>query len=380
MRTIPAPRWRHFWLLVGFIFALCSLLSGLSVLQVYICDADLDRRTALGSLIHQEFKDWYAIGLVSLGVIGFARRHTLKPGATGRWVAIHFGAAAVFAAVYAVFTSWLVAGERSVMHPGQILTFDYLLRTYWVHYVLLFLIVYWLVVFAHLGWHYYRGYREHEMRSVQLQNELVEAKLQALRMQLNPHFLFNTLHAISALIHENPQAADRVLARLSELLRLSLDQTKPQEVPLSEEMAFLDRYLDIEQTRFAERLTIEKDIQPETQSALVPYLILQPLVENAIRHGIEPREEPGVLSIRAARKNGHLELKVTDNGTGLPLKSQSPDSTGIGLANTRSRLRHLYGENCQFELSPAEGGGLEARIEIPFRAAGRSSMPEFERL
>src|SRR2546423_12618031 len=168
-----------------------------------------------------------------------------------------------------------------------------------------------------LGWLYYRRYRERELHTAELQRELVEARLEALRMQLNPHFLFNTLHAVSALIHENPEGADRVVARLSELLRLSLDQSKPQEVPLHEEMAFLDRYLEIEQTRFADRLKVERQVPPDVERALVPYLILQPLVENAIRHGIEPREDRGNIIIAARRSDGMLQLRITDNGAGL---------------------------------------------------------------
>ena len=352
--------------LVAGLFAVCSLLAGLGVLQSYVCDVGLTHAPALGPLMRQEFKDWYALGLISLGVIWFAGRNPLEPNHTGRWVAIHFGAAAVFSAVYIVFTSWLVSGEPSVMHPGQILTFSYLIDRYWLHYAALYLVMYWVVVFGHSGWHYYHRFREREVAAARLQSELVEARLDALRMQLNPHFLFNTLHAISALIHDNPDAADRVVARLSELLRLSLDQTKPQQVPLSEELAFLDRYLEIEQTRFAERLTVEKHISPEAQQALVPYLVLQPLVENAIRHGIEPRESPGLLSISAARTDGKLELRVRDNGDGLPQDQLNPRE-GIGLSNTRSRLGHLYGNDFRLELAPAQGGGLEARVEIPFQ-------------
>ena len=372
MDTQLNPRFRPFALLVGLLLALCTLLAGLSILQVYVCDVGLTQRAPLGPLLRQELKDWYALGFISLGVVWFAGRNSLQPGHTGRWAAVHFAASLIFGTVYAVLTSWLVAGEPSVMHPGQILTFSYLIRMYWVHYLVLYLIVYWLVVFAHLGWHYYQRFREREVQTIQLQHELAEARLEALRMQLNPHFLFNTLHAISSLIHENPQAADRVVARLSELLRLTLDQSKPQEVPLSEEMAFLDRYLEIEQTRFAERLRVEKEINPDTQQALVPYLILQPLVENAVRHGIEPREDLGLLKIIASRKNGRLELLVRDNGDGLPSKMDLNAVAGIGLSNTKSRLRHLYGEDCRFELNPAEGGGLEARVEIPFHTAALS--------
>lgn len=355
------------WLVVAGLFTLCSLLAGLSVLQGYVCDLGLGQQPLLGPLARQEFKGWYAIGLISVGVIWFAAHNHPQPGRTKSWVALHFAAALFFSGCYALFTSWLVAGERSVMHPGQILTFSYLFRMYWVHYVVVYVALYWLVVFGHLGFHYYNRYREREVETAQLQRELVEARLEALRMQLNPHFLFNTLHAISALIHDSPEAADRVVARLSELLRLSLDQTKPQEVPLAEEMAFLDRYLDIEQTRFAERLKIEKKISQDVQSALVPYLILQPIVENAIRHGIEPREDLGLLQISAERKDGRLHLRVRDNGDGPSAKSSGASTEGIGLSNTRSRLRHLYGENFSFELVAANGGGLEARMEIPFR-------------
>jgi LytS/YehU family sensor histidine kinase len=281
-------------------------------------------------------------------------------------VAAHLAAACLFSAANVLLNAWLIAGEKSVMHPGKILTFSYLLRMTGVHYFVTNVILYWFVVSAHQGWHYYRRYREHEVQTAELRRELVEAKLAALRMQLNPHFLFNTLHAVSALIHENPEAADRVVARLSELLRLSLDTSRPPEIPLREEMEFLDRYLEIEQTRFADRLTVEKSLEAETLDALVPCLLLQPLVENAVRHGIEPREEAGVVSISAQRSNGRLKLCVSDNGAGLGGKQEEPLQEGIGLSNTRSRLRHLYGEDFRVELRPRNTGGLDACVEIPY--------------
>ncbi|HZR20588.1 MAG TPA: histidine kinase [Verrucomicrobiae bacterium] len=373
---------RRVLLLLAGLFALCSLLAGLSVLQGYVCDLGMDQHPDLGPMLRQEFKGWYALGFVSLGVLWFANRRQPMPNRIGLWLLEHIVAALFFAGVYAVFTSWLVAGEKSVMHPGQILTFSYLMGKFWLHYVVVYFLIYWVVMLGELGWHYYNRFREREVETAQLQRELVEARLEALRMQLNPHFLFNTLHAISALIHENPAAADRVLARLSELLRLSLDQSKPQEVPLSEELAFLDRYLEIEQTRFAERLTVQKQIAAETQPALVPYLILQPLVENAIRHGIEPREGPGLLRVCAHLRDGQLVLRVVDNGDGLGDGISRPQE-GIGLSNTRARLRHLYGDNCNFELAPAEGGGLEARVVVPFRTsreAGASYAPSAQPL
>jgi signal transduction histidine kinase len=306
--------------------------------------------------------------VLSLGILWFCQRNRLEPERAGRWVAKHFAAAGVYFTANIIISSWLLAGEQSVQ-SGEILTFGYLVKKLALHYVVMCVLMYWFVVFAHLGWHYYRRFRERELQAAELQQKLVEARLEALRMQLNPHFLFNTLHAVSALIHEDPNAADRVL---SELLRLSLDQSKPQEVPLSEELAFLDRYLEIEQTRFADRLQVEKEVEPETERALVPYLILQPLVENAIRHGIEPREDTGRLAIRAHRSNGTLQLRVSDNGAGLPEEKGTPLREGIGLSNTRSRLQHLYGDGYRLELVSAPGGGLEARIDIPYRTTALS--------
>ena len=355
-------------LLVGaLLFGVCTVLALLSSVGSYASSAAVDHPVPLGPLLRQEFKDWYACGLLWIPVLWFCRRNSLEPGHAVRWVLRHLAAAAVFAVVYVILTSWLVAGEKSIIHPGQILTFSYLVKTMALHYLVANLIMYWMVVCAHLGWDSYQRYREREVQAADLQRELVEARLEALRMQLNPHFLFNTLNTISALIHDDPESADRMVVRLSELLRLSLDQSKPQQVPLSEEIAFLDRYLEIECARFGERLKIEKQMGPDTQTALVPFLLLQPLVENAIRHGIEPRERGGKVAIAARRNNGRLELRIRDNGAGRPRQAGTPPRQGIGLSNTQSRLRHLYGGDFQFELSDLAEGGLEARIAIPYR-------------
>ena len=357
------------WLVAAFLFGLCTVLALLSSLGAYVSGAGMEQRVPWIPLLRQEFKDWYACGLLSLGVLWFCGRNRLEPGRTGRWVLAHFAAACLFSALYVILTSWLVAGERSIMNPGSILTFSYLVRKMAIHYFVMNLIMYWMVVFGYVGWHYYQRCGEREVQAAELRRELVEARLEALRMQLNPHFLFNTLHAISALIHDDPEAADRMVARLSELLRLSLDQSRPQQVPLSEEMAFLGRYLEIERARFGERLKIEMQIEPAAQDAMVPFLLLQPLVENAVRHGIEPREQTGHVAISAQRNNGRLELRVRDDGAGLPAGADAPARQGIGLSNTQSRLRHLYGEDFRFELARLAEGGLEARIAIPYRTA-----------
>jgi sensor histidine kinase YesM len=185
-------------------------------------------------------------------------------------------------------------------------------------------------------------------------------------MQLNPHFLFNTLHTISALIHTDPGAADRMVAKLSELLRHVLDKTGAQEVPLRQELALVEKYVEIEKTRFQDRLRVDFDIETGVQDALVPCLVLQPLVENAIRHGAEQREDAGSVSIQARQNNGMLELSVSDNGPGLPEREVTPRREGIGLSNTRSRLSHLYGSNCRVDMENAPEGGLRVRLAIPW--------------
>jgi LytS/YehU family sensor histidine kinase len=197
-----------------------------------------------------------------------------------------------------------------------------------------------------------------------LEKRLAEAKLQALQMQLNPHFLFNTLHSISALMHRDVEAADRMIVLLSDLLRRALDGTKEHEVPLAQELDLLDRYLEIERTRFGDRLSVEVDIAPETLTARVPNLILQPLVENAIKHGIERVAGPRKIQLQAQRRAGRLILAVSDDGAGLATGGAVRE--GIGLSNTRARLQELYGQDQQLALTARAGGGLTVTLELPF--------------
>lgn len=223
--------------------------------------------------------------------------------------------------------------------------------------------VFWgLVGVAHALWFYERA-RERERRQVELESHLVQARLQALRTQLNPHFLFNTLNSIAALVHAHPKA-EAMIEALSELLRLTLKGSERQEVSLREELHFLDRYLLIEQMRFGERLRVEKNIADATLVAAVPILILQPLVENAVKHGIEAQIAPGVISISACQQDDKLCVEVNDNGRGFAQGSQRKE--GVGLTNTRSRLRELYGAAASLDLQPRETGGVSAKILIPW--------------
>lgn len=224
---------------------------------------------------------------------------------------------------------------------------------------------------------YYHRYQKEELRASQLKTELAQSQLQALKMQLHPHFLFNTLHSISALLEEDVEAADEMLARLGDFLRLTLENSGAQQVSLQEELEFLRCYMEIERVRFHGRLTVTLQIEPETLEARVPNLILQPIVENAIRHGIGSRIGPGRIEIRSSRNNGSLRLVVKDNGQGLASRQDSSGRlrSGLGLTNTRSRLEQLYGSAHQFDLSDAIEGGLEVTLEIPFEKAS-SHLPQ----
>jgi len=227
------------------------------------------------------------------------------------------------------------------------------------------LLIYWVIVAVSHAFDYYRKYRERELRASELEKHLAQAKLQALQMQLNPHFLFNTLHSISSLMHKDVEAADRMIARLSDLLRAALEGAGTQQVTLRQELDLLQLYLAIEQVRFGSRLTVKMNIAPDTLGAQVPNLILQPLVENAIRHGIEPRARLGCIELQAHRQDGALALVVSDDGAGLGENGRIKE--GVGLSNTRARLRELYGTAHRFELLRGQEGGVRVELSIPFR-------------
>jgi two-component system LytT family sensor kinase len=229
------------------------------------------------------------------------------------------------------------------------------------------LLIYGAIIGVSYAVSYYFRYREREFRASQLETQLAQAQLQTLKMQLHPHFLFNTLHGIAGLVRDNRnKAAVDMLAGLSDLLRNTLENAGKQEVPLKEELEFLELYLDIQQMRFSDRLKVEMHVEPEVLDALVPNLILQPLVENAIRHGISRRAASGVVGITAQRANGSLRLRVYDDGPGLKREDGTDTVEGVGLSNTRARLAQLYGERQRFSLSEREGGGVEAMLVIPF--------------
>lgn len=225
---------------------------------------------------------------------------------------------------------------------------------------------YWLIILFQNAGHYYQRYQAGLVDAANLNAQLARAQLMSLRMQLNPHFLFNTLHAISELVHEDPNAAERMIISLSQLLRMSLDTSTLAEVPLREELRFTDLYLSIEKVRFEGRLEIHADIDPELRNALVPNLILQPLIENAIRHGISKRPGKGRIELSAKQGENVLIITIRDNGVGAEMDNV-PLREGIGLSSTRSRLDKLYGPHQSFQFVRRAGQGAEAVIRLPLR-------------
>ncbi|PYT00089.1 MAG: histidine kinase [Acidobacteria bacterium] len=231
------------------------------------------------------------------------------------------------------------------------------------------ILIYLGVVGIKSAYSYYQKYRERELQASKLEARLAQSRLQVLKMQLHPHFLFNTLNAISELIYKDRESADRMLTDLSDLLRMSFENLEVQEIPLKQELEFLRKYLEIEQMRFHDRLTVDMNIAPETLDASVPNMILQPLVENAIKHGIAPRVSGGRIDINAIRSNGHLAITVFDDGLGVPFGDIEHVVDGVGLSNTRRRLKHLYGDGHRFDLKNLESGGVGVSLEIPFKTA-----------
>ncbi len=331
--------------LLGFFFASRSYFS----YQYYGYDASWKASLSVS------LPTWYAWALLAPVIIWLARRFRLERGRWVRGLSVHISAALVLSFIKMVLVfgvtklfAWLP--DRSLspdqFHPG--------------------LLTYIAIVAVSHGIDHYRMLKDGEIKASRLETHLAQARLDALKLQLQPHFLFNTLHAISSLMHKDVDAADRMMARLSDLLRQAIENVGVQEVPLKEELEFLAGYLEIEQTRFHDRLSIRQTIDPETLDARVPNLILQPLVENAIRHGIEPCSGPGEVAIECKRENGMLRIDIRDNGPGLA-QARDRRREGVGIRNTRSRLEQLYGDEFRFDLTNGANGGFEVTLQIPYR-------------
>ena len=313
---------------------------------------------------------WYAWAVLMPFMVWMARRYRFGRHTWKRAAAMHGLGVVVSIAVHAALSSGArvailqaLAGRREVwwteFQELFFLNFDWEMMTYWA------------VVGLVNAVDFHRESQDRELTAAQLQTRLAEAQLQALQQQLHPHFLFNTLHTISALMHRDTEAADAMLERLSDLLRLTLDRIGTQQVALKEELDFVEKYLEIEQTRFGDRLLVRFDTPPDTLDAAVPNLLLQPLVENAVRHGISPKVGGGRVDIVARRDGDMLQLIVRDTGYGLAADKLSAfNAGGVGLSNVRSRLETLYPGRHRFEFQSPPDGGLEVSILIPFVQSG----------
>jgi two-component system, LytTR family, sensor kinase len=238
-------------------------------------------------------------------------------------------------------------------------------------------LIYWLIAGGWLAWDFNRESQDRklqaaqlELKTAQLEQRLTEARLLNLKAQLHPHFLFNALNTISAFVEKDPRGARQMIEHLGDLLRFSLEHSEDQETTLAAELAMLDHYLAIQRVRFEDHLQLRMEIAPDTLPALAPNLILQPLVENAIRHSVAQRTTPVCVTILAAREDGHLRLQVSDDGPGLPAGWHWDAHAGVGLTNTKKRLEQLYPTAHQLTVNNAEGGGVMVEIILPFRANG----------
>lgn len=335
--------WTFFALFLGTHYYLVGELYGhrLTVAQGYV----------LG------FWDMYTWALVCIAAFALAARLPLE---RGRWVT------ALVVVLLVGQVVLLLKGMADALFVGAV---DWLPKARFTSYAIGRLatrnFAFLSLVGVGYALEYFRRFREREISGSRLEAQLAQARLQILTMQLQPHFLFNTLHAISGLVHRDADAAERMIANLSEMLRVSLSRQQRDEVELREEMELLAPYLDIERMRLGERLSVQVEVEPGAEGALVPHLILQPLVENAIRHGIAPQRLPGTVRISSRRDGDRLEIVVRDDGRGL--RGGAEAGGGLGLENTRRRLEHLYGEAGRLRLEEVPDGGVRVEITLPFR-------------
>jgi two-component system, LytTR family, sensor kinase len=355
------PNAPSFGLLIFTAWLVPALLSGFNTyMQARLNGRPPDWQWVLFNSI-----DWLLYAVLTPVVFWASRRFPLERPNLSRNIMLHVIGALGMCAAWAALGTLLRVEifPRTENAVAQKLWLDF---ASWVFITLPFGVgVYFALVGIQHAFLYFARARERETQAARLAAQLSEARLGALRMQLNPHFLFNSLNAITVLVRDhNTAAASRTLELLSDLLRQVLRRDERHETTLSRELEFLQRYLAIEQVRFSDRLHPRIEIDPALARAAVPRFLLQPLVENALRHGIARRADAGLVQIIAERKHDQLVLTVRDDGPGLPM---TPDTnTGVGLSNTRARLAALYGGNATLEVENAEGGGVIATVRLPY--------------
>jgi signal transduction histidine kinase len=360
--TVAPPRYGLHWSIVFMAATLLGLFSSLLAWQFTLSSGYSGGSWRSVVILNTSY--WYLWALFTPAIIWLSQHFRFERQGLWRALLVHLPSVLVFSLTHiAAITcvQWWLARTQGrgfnllpEIQRSALLNFDWEMMTYWT-----------IVGLSHAVL-YYRESRDRQLRTSQLETRLVEAQLKTLQQQLHPHFLFNTLHAISALMHRDVEAADRTLMRLSDLLRLTLENIGQQETTLQAELDFLSKYLQIEQTRFADRLVVRFDVQPETLDTRVPNLILQPLVENAIKHGVAKKSGLGHIDISARRDGDKLHMEVRDDGVGLSEDALTALQKGIGVSTTRARLQHLFGADYRFEFH-RQSAGLAVIVAVPWK-------------
>jgi len=353
-----AKRWLGIWA-IGFV--LWTVLASLSAAGAHVYAASLGNPASWAQLLAWNLTICFVWSLLTPPVYALARRFTFDRSNWKLTLPLHIAMSIALTLIAACVIVWIEpfvtwTPEAHLPYLAHVLSRAFMdLQRYWY------------IVLITQAISYYGKYRERELQSSQLEAQLALAQLEVLKIQLEPHFLFNTLNSIAALARYDGEAAENMTLQLADLLRFSLDAMGVHEVPLSRELTLLQKYVDIQQMRFQDRLQVEMDIAGNTLSALVPNMILQPLVENAIRHGIGPRRGPGRVCIMSRQVFDELWLEICDDGIGLTRYDGTVPPEGVGLRNTRARLQQLYNHDHRLILEDAPGGGCVIKIHIPFR-------------
>jgi len=355
------------WTLVSVIFAGISYAAAIG---------ENNKEFGFVSALRLNLVQFYVWAILTPFVFRFSRRFPieLRP-LNVRNLLLYFPALISFAGIHQVIhlaVLWSISPRWRQKYPALMDCY----RAYFAFGFYIDLIIALLIVVAVHALLYYQNFRASELAQSSLKTQLARAQLRALKMQLHPHFLFNTLHSISSLVLEDPSKANSMIAQLGDFLRLTIENSEQQLVTLKEETEFLRCYLDIEQVRFGDRLTVAFELEPQTLSAQVPHLILQPVVENAIQHAIAPRAARGHINIQANRVNSLLRVAISDNGPGMGSNAISVGKKCVGLTNVRTRLQQIYGPDFRFELTTGRNGGVTVVMEIPFHREPNPGMEQ----
>ncbi len=369
LALVVSSRWTRLGLYFGFWTVLGLLNAGSAIIENWDAPS-----VSMWEPLVWEMSSLYTTGLLCPLVVWLSRRHPFRLHDWYRFLPVHlagmvgFSLAHTFGMMTLRKIVYVLVGESYAFggkQPGVQLLYEFYKDVP----------LYWIIVCLALGFEYYNKYRQQQLASSRLQTRLTQARLENLKNQLNPHFLFNSLNAISSFVREEPDRAERMLARLGDLLRSALRTTGRREISLREELETLDLYLELMEARFGDQFEVRRGVSSDLLELRVPALILQPLVENAIRHGIARRQDSrGRVQLSAWAEDGRLHLRVRDNGPGTDLPSQHLLEAGVGLSNTRERLWHLYGDDATLRAgnlevddcgSPFKSGGFEVEVILP---------------